>query len=669
MIKKKINTLAKGIVLASSFVFGEADHIVFTEVVLTPSNGEYVEITNPTSSAIDLSDYYLTDGTDIGPAKFYYNLPSGLNYWSGSGTDFICRFPNNYSLPAGTSIKISLRDSDSYQGIYGESADLYLDNDMLDAVEGSSTIGAAPTGKLENDYESLILFYWDGSSAVVKDIDYLLWGDNSFAIDKSDVNGYEPDTPAGSQSFMSSHVTEEKLIRLGNSEEGSENQSGGNGLTGHDETSEPLSETWTVVSLTSSKPDISGLSLTPSSPTIESMLTFSATVTDDEGLASVFLKYEFQNEIVSLPMANADGLSIYSVQVEPLGESGSLIYSVIAEDNTGLKDSTSKVAVMISEPPEELTIASLLEDLDSYIGQVVEIDGVVTVPAGRLRTNFTEAFLQDESGKGIILYNSQLDTSFTRGDSVKVVAEVDDFDGKPELIYSSITVLKDSVDVPVEEITIAEFNSLQYSYTFVKLWGKIISRSDPFGTNTGANISLQDASGEVTTVRIWNSTNILYDDGNILINSDLDSLLQIGNLIEIAGIGGEYSGASQLQPAYKSDINEKLEGQVGDYTANLSVSPYPFVPQLGEVIDYSYSFPSDARIKLRVFDTSGRLITTLYDEYRGISFYNEASWNGRDNLNRLVPSGTYIIHLDVVDALTGKSFQKMAPVVIATYKN
>jgi DNA/RNA endonuclease YhcR with UshA esterase domain len=424
-----------------------------------------------------------------------------------------------------------------------------------------------------------------------------------------------------------------------------------------------------VVSLTSSKPDISELSLTPSSPTIESMLTFSATVTDDEGLASVILKYEFQNEEVSLPMANADGLSIYSVQVEPLGESGSLIYSVIAEDNTGLKDSTSKVAVMISEPPEELTIASLLEDLDSYIGQVVEIDGVVTVPAGRLRTNFTEAFLQDESGKGIILYNSQLDTSFTRGDSVKVVAEVDDFDGKPELIYSSITVLEENVTIPVEEITIAQFNSLQYGYTFVKLWGKIISRSDPFGTNTGANISLQDASGEVTTVRIWNSTNILYDDGNNLINPDLDSLLQVGSLIEIAGIGGEYSGASQLQPAYKSDINEKLEGQAGDYIASLSVSPYPFVPQLGEVIDYSYSFPSDARIKLRVFDTSGRLITTLYDEYRGISFYNEASWNGRDNLNRLVPGGTYLIHLDIIDAITGKNYQKVAPVVIAVYKN
>ena len=316
-----------------------------------------------------------------------------------------------------------------------------------------------------------------------------------------------------------------------------------------------------------------------------------------------------------------------------------------------------------------MTIASLLNDLDSFVGQVIEIDGVVTVPAGRLRTNFTEAFLQDESGRGIILYSSQLDTSFTRGDSILVVAEVDEFDGKPELIYSSITILKQNAEIPVEEITISEFNTLQYGYTFVRVWGKIISRSDPYGTNMGANISIQDASGEVTTVRIWNSTDILFNDDMQLINPELDSLLQVGRIIEVAGIGGEYSGARQLQPAYATDISEKLEGQTGDFSATLSVSPYPFIPQLGEVIKYSYSFPSDARIKLRVFDTVGRLITTLYDEYRGISFYKEATWNGRDNLNRLVPSGTYLIHLDIIDAITGKNYQKVAPVVIAVYKN
>ena len=653
--------------LFSGLVFGQADHLVFSEVVLTPSDGEYVKITNPTENDIDMSDYYLTDATD-GSGNAYYNLPTGSGYWSGSGFDFICRFPGGYSLAAGASIKISLRDNESYVNTYGESADLSLNEDLLDAINGSNTKGNASTPKLDNTSETLVLFYWDGTSAMVKDVDYLLWGGNSYGIDKSTVTGYQSDTPVSSQSFMPVHATNEKLIRAENAGEGSESQSSGNGITGHDETSEPLSDTWITASLISSKPDITGLSLSPGSPTTEDILSFEVTVTDDEGVAAVLLKYEFQSEDISVPMSEIS-TSVYTAQIGPLGVSGSLIYSVIAEDISGLKDSTSKVAVSISEPPEDMNIASLLDDLDSLIGQTIEIDGVVTVPAGRLRTNFTEAFLQDESGRGIILYNSQLDTSFTRGDSVLVVAEVDDFDGKPELIYSSITVLKQNASVPVEEISISEFNTLRYGYTFVQIWGKIISRSDPFGTNTGANISIQDASGEVTTVRIWNSTNILFNEDMLLINNELDSLLQVGNVVQVAGIGGEYSGASQIQPAYASDIKEKLEGQTGNFDATLSVSPYPFVPQIGEVIKYSYSFPSDARIKLRVFDTAGRLITTLYDEYRGISFYKEASWNGRDNLNRLVPSGAYLIHLDIFDAVTGKSYQKIAPIVIAGYKN
>ena len=658
------------IVFTLSFVLGQVDHVIFTEVVLTPSDGEYVEISNPTESAVDLTNYYLTDGTDISSSKLYYNLPIEDNYWSGSSTDFICRFPNGYTLAPGAAIKISLRDNSAYESVYGQTPDISLDDDMLSVSEDSDTKGNPGAPKLHNSSETLILFYWDGSSEIVKDVDYLIWGDNSFAIDKSGVDGYLSDTPTSSQSLMPVHATNEKLVRLDKSSEGGETQANGNGITGHDETSEPLADTWTTASLTSSKPEISNLSLSPSNPFTDDILKFEVNVVDDDGISSVILRYEFQQEITSLSMSLSDNSSsLYTAQVDPLGSTGSLIYSVIAEDINGLKDSTSRIAVDINEPIAELTIASLLDDLDSYVGQIVEIDGVVTIPAGKLRTNFTEAFLQDESGKGIILYNSQLDTSFTRGDSVLVVAEVDDFDGKPELIYSSITVLKENASIPVEEITVSEFNSLKYNYTFVKIWGKVISRSDPFGTNTGANISIQDASGEVTTMRIWNSTNILFNTSNQLINLELDSLLQVGQIIEVSGIGGEYSGASQIQPAYATDIVEKLEGQTGNFSASLSVSPYPFVPQLGEVIKYSYSFPSDARIKLRVFDMAGRLITTLYDEYRGISFYKEATWNGRDYLNRLVPSGTYIIHLDITDSITGKSYQKIAPLVIAAYEN
>jgi hypothetical protein len=684
--KKNIYVLFRSLFLVSAVAFGQADHIVFSEVVLTPSDGEYVEITNPTANDIDMSDYYLTDATD-GSGNAYYNLPSGTGYWSGSSSDFICRFPSDYSLSAGVSIKVSLRDNDSYVSTYGESADLSLNDNLLDAVDGSNTKGNAAAPKLSNTSETLVLFYWDGTSSTVKDVDYLLWGDNSFAVDKSGISGYQSDTPVSSQFYMSVHTTNEKLIRLESASEGSESQSGGNGITGHDETSEPLSETWTTASLVSSKPDISGLSLTPASPNTEDVLVFEVTVTDDEGIASVNLKYEFQSESLSLPMSES-GSSVYSVQVGPLGASGSLIYSVLAEDITGIKDSTSKLAITISEPQAVLTIAGLLNDFDSYIGQEVEINGVVTVPSGILRSDRVQVFIQDNSKRGILLESPQSGESLNRGDSIKVngvlSAYVSDYDDlQPQLSDATISILKQNADIPIVNLEfINVFNEIvqiidpedlepldviKYMNTYVKFYGKIVSREDNLGG--GTNITLQDQNGAFTTVRIWNSTNILYDSAEDLINYELDSLLRIGNNIEIAGIAGQYRGGSQIQPAYNFDIVEKLEGIIGDYRAELSVSPYPFVPQLGEVIKYSYRFPSNARIKLRVFDTAGRLITTLYDEYRGISFYKEATWNGRDNLNKLVPGGTYIIHLDIIDSITGKNYQKVAPVVIAVYKN
>ncbi len=284
------------IVFTLSFVLGQVDHVIFTEVVLTPSDGEYVEISNPTESEVDLTNYYLTDGTDISSSKLYYNLPVEDNYWSGSSTDFICRFPNGYTLAPGAAIKISLRDNSAYESVYGQTPDISLDDDMLSVSEDSDTKGNPGAPKLHNSSETLILFYWDGSSEIVKDVDYLIWGDNSFAIDKSGVDGYLSDTPTSSQSLMPVHATNEKLVRLDKSSEGGETQANGNGITGHDETSEPLADTWTAASLTSSKPEISNLSLSPSNPFTDDILRFEVDVVDDDGISSVILRYEFNRK-------------------------------------------------------------------------------------------------------------------------------------------------------------------------------------------------------------------------------------------------------------------------------------------------------------------------------------------------------------------------------------
>ena len=174
--------------LSPLVLIAELDHLVFSELAITPSNAEYVKITNPTDSDIDLSNYYLTDGTDIGNGEFYYQLPSGTDYWSGSSSDFICRFPSGYTISAGSFIIVSLRDSSKYASEFGENADLTLNDDMLDAVDGENTKGNSAAPKLGNANETLIIFYWDGSSTTVKDVDYLLWGDNSYAIDKTGID-------------------------------------------------------------------------------------------------------------------------------------------------------------------------------------------------------------------------------------------------------------------------------------------------------------------------------------------------------------------------------------------------------------------------------------------------------------------------------------------------
>ena len=341
------------IVFTLSFVIGQVDHVIFTEVVLTPSDGEYVRISNPTSLAVDLSDYYLTDATDASSNKYYYNLPTGENFWSGSSSDFIGRFPSGYTLEAGASINVSLRSEDKYFSTYGLSPDLSLDSDFLDAVDGISTRGNSGAQKLANTSESLILFFWDGSSPIVKDVEYLLWGDathQSVAIDKSAIDGYQPDTPVSEQSFITAHEIDQKLVRTETLSEGLELQEGGNGITGHNETSEPFSDTWTIASLTSSKPEISNLSLSPSNPFTDDILKFEVDVVDDDGISSVILRYEFQQEITSLSMSLSDNSSsLYTAQVDPLGSTGSLIYSVVAEDINGLKDSTSRIAVDINE--------------------------------------------------------------------------------------------------------------------------------------------------------------------------------------------------------------------------------------------------------------------------------------------------------------------------------
>jgi hypothetical protein len=235
--------------------------VLLSEIVVTPTAGEFVEIHNPTAAAIDLSDVYVTDATFAGGGTYYYNIVTGANAGGGSFADFHARFPDGASIAPGEFQTISLGGSDGFFTEYGvdPTYELYEDagspdsiGDMREALSGS----ISGQGGLSNSGEVVILYTWDGASDLVQDIDYAVWGDKAEAVDKSSVGVDGPDAD-GDLSFypVETSIAAQDIVAAGSHAggdsfqrvdfaEGAETQTGGSGINGSDETSEDLSVTW-----------------------------------------------------------------------------------------------------------------------------------------------------------------------------------------------------------------------------------------------------------------------------------------------------------------------------------------------------------------------------------------------------------------------------------------
>lgn len=632
-------------------------HLLLTEMVLQPSVGEYVKIKNPTASAVDLSNYYITDATDVANGKLYYKLADGADYWSGGGSDFIARFPA-MNLAAGESIVLGLGRDTDYQTEYGEMPDLYLkgsgNDTMRYAVDGVKTIGGSPNAKLDNVAETLILFYWDGVSSTVQDVDYLLWGNASHAIDKSGVSTYANDTPIGSQAFLPVHVDGEKLVRIDDTE-GTETQAAGNGITGNDETSENLTATWQVSSLASSRPVLSNIIFTPENPSEKDSLWISATVIDVEGLSSVECVYTIDgNETVSDMNASNSGPNDYACMIPPLNTTGTITYYVRAENILGLKDSSIVTSETISAYIETQSIAYLRNNFETLEETEVTITAVVSVEMGKINTY--ASYIQDDSNRGIYIFGAAM-SGFARGTVVEVTGTLSQYNDSKQIKDITAKSVGNSQLPPIAELSCQSVNNnfMELEGTLVTVHGQITDRAD--GIGGGSNITIDDGTTALT-LRVWDSTNLLSDP-------TADSLLQTGNAVEVSGIVGFYGSSAQLMPAYAADVKAWTDGDPGTGNVTLTVAPYPFLPQIGETLQYSYEYPDESRVIIRLYDASGRYITSLTDEYHGVSWSMEKNWNGRDELGRLLSPGTYLMHMEVIERSTGKVTRLAQPVVIA----
>lgn len=276
----------------------DADHLVVTEFMVktrtpyTTFGSPFIEISNPTAGPIDMSRVYITDGTTAPTAHYHYitlNNPGTSNPGGGVGGDFHARFPDGFSLAAGQSVTVSLNGSTQFNTAYGRNPDFELYEDALapdavaDLVEAfPGSVNAGPFGgdnipALSDLTESIVLYTWDGSSDLVQDVDYVFWGSSeAVRVDKTGVivgsGTYAADTAVASQDpAAATGPNFGQALRRNSADEGTETLTGGNGLTGHDETSENLSAAWAIASPAEPAPAISPAF--PSAPVVSELTT------------------------------------------------------------------------------------------------------------------------------------------------------------------------------------------------------------------------------------------------------------------------------------------------------------------------------------------------------------------------------------------------------------
>lgn len=256
--------------------FALADHLLLSEVATdtvtesAPASSEYVEIFNPTGATVSLDNYYISDANNAtNPALRYYSVavtgPADLG-----ASDYLVRFPTGTSIAPGKVVVVT-QDAATFLNEYfggslaaftGQAGSPQLfevtpsDAVVADMINFNTNATTPGTFSKTNGGEFVVLFNWDQTSDLVKDVDVIQWGaptgGNAFPLKTSadTVDGPDADTNAsafnadsGPLSNISIASPYAAITRISSTETG-ETPTGGNGITGNDETTENASSTW-----------------------------------------------------------------------------------------------------------------------------------------------------------------------------------------------------------------------------------------------------------------------------------------------------------------------------------------------------------------------------------------------------------------------------------------
>ena len=270
-------------------------------------------------------------------------------------------------------------------------------------------------------------------------------------------------------------------------------------------------------------------------------------------------------------------------------------------------------------------ISEIHDNISTWDGQIKTIRGVMTIGVNVIQTGRTNAYVQDNSGNGLNLYDPTAYPELERGVEIWAVGEVDLYYTTIELKDFDYKVVATGQELPAPaEITVAQANSDEWEGTLIKVTGTV-SAITPYTNSTA--VIVEDGGSDLEVV-FWNSTGI-----------DI-AALDVEKMATFMGVGYQYQSKYQLVVGYQDDFSvvTSLHENFTTLPENFELLPvYPNPFNARAVI--SWKLPESADVTVDVVSLTGKVVANLAQGYNEAGVYSY-TWDANN-----LASGIYVVRM------------------------
>ncbi len=389
-------------------------------------------------------------------------------------------------------------------------------------------------------------------------------------------------------------------------------------------------------------PVVENITPAPWTPDANQTVTVSATITDNGSIAVANLYYAYggSGSFTQVAMTNTTG-STYEATI-PGTTAATIEYYLEATDDTG------QTTLVPGTAPADfnqlavglIPITTIQSSVDStgastFSGQLVNVEGIVTVAPGELNAPGSQWIIEDPAGgfwSGLFVFEGSGSNVLFRGDRVRISGTVNEFAGTTQIIPQR-----------GDAVELVNFGNPE----------------PPISAFTSTVLDTTEALENVL-VRTFMSTvidTVAASDNYFLQDTTSDSLLTVNPMfaVSLAPLPGETQIATGLLDgrfggytlAPRDDNDFRLfatgveDGVPAQRFAQLSrIFPNPFNP----MTKIEFRLPHKGLAELAVFNSKGERVATLVNGELDAGDYAR-TWNGRDDSGAPVSSGVYYVRL------------------------